>query len=301
MPSIKQAEAFFWSGQLGSFVAAAERLNTTQSNISKRIQELEYALGVELFDRTKRTIRLTPKGEEAMKISEEMLHIHMRLRQMGTSTAALRGPFRFGVTEAVAVTWLTRFSAIIKESVAGLIPMATVDTSVNLNSLLMQRKIDLVIGTKTNLDNGLVMVDLEKVKRVWVASPLLVPHDDVLSAKELAALPMLGHGDSSQQRTLVPRYLLNQGIMPNIVTSCTSMSALARMVADGIGITYLHKDVFAADIKAGRLKILQSEIEIPDIQYVAAYRDDVINPVAALAAQKAKDACNFGRSANDDG
>lgn len=298
MPSIKQAEAFFWSGQLGSFVAAAERLNTTQSNISKRIQELEYALGVELFDRTKRTIRLTPKGEEAMKISEELLHLHMRLRQMGTSTAALRGPFRFGVTEAVAITWLTRFSAVIKESVAGLIPMATVDTSLNLNNLLMQRKIDLVIGTKTNLDNSLVMVDLEKVKRVWVASPSLVPHDDVLSAKELATLPMLGHGDSSQQRTLIPRYLLNQGVVPNIVTSCTSMSALARMVTDGIGITYLHEDVFAADIRSGRMKIVRSEIEIPDIQYVAAYRDDVINPVAALAAEKAKDACNFKRTPN---
>jgi DNA-binding transcriptional LysR family regulator len=293
MPRIKQVEAFFWSGQLGSFVAAAERLNTTQSNISKRIQELEYTLGVDLFDRSRRTVRLTPKGEEAMKVGEQLLHIHMKLRQMGTTTAALRGPFRFGVTEAVAVTWLPRFSALIKQSFNGLVPISTVDTTQNLNQLLMQRKIDLIIGSRRNLDSTLTMVELCNAERVWVASPSLVPHDNMLTAHDLARLPMLAHGDPSAQRVLIPRFLQSSGIEPNIVTSCTSMNALARMAIDGVGITYLHRDVFAADIDSSRLKVLKSEIAMPDIEYVAAYRDDVMNPVAALAARKAKDVCCF--------
>ena len=119
MPSIKQIEAFYWSGQLGSFVAAADRLNTTQSNISKRIQELEYTLGVELFDRAKRAIRMTAKGDELMRLSDELLRTHMRLRQVGKSALAVDGPFRFGVTEAVALTWLPRFSAVDPEQLSG--------------------------------------------------------------------------------------------------------------------------------------------------------------------------------------
>jgi DNA-binding transcriptional LysR family regulator len=293
MPSIKQVEAFYWSGQLGSFVAAADRLNTTQSNISKRIQELEYALGVELFDRNKRAIRLTAKGKELMVVSDELLRTHTSLRQIGKLELAVAGPFRFGVTEAVALTWLPRFSALIQSSFEGLIPISTVDTSLNLNQLLLDRKIDLAIATQRNLDPSLVLTPLIQVERVWVASPTLIPHDRTLTAADLAKLPMLGHGDAAMQHNLVTRYLAAAGVTPRIVTSCTSMSALARMAIDGIGITYLHKDVFAADIMAGRLKIISTEMEIPPLQYVAAHRDDVISPVARLVAAKALEVCDF--------
>lgn len=297
MPSVKQIEAFYWSGQLGSFVAAAERLNTTQSNISKRIQELEYALGVELFDRAKRAIRMTAKGEELMRISDELLRVHMRLRQVGRSALAVEGPFRFGVTEAVALTWLPRFSSLIQASFEGLVPISTVDTSVHLNQLLLDRKVDLVIGTERNLDPGLIVTPLIEAERVWVASPGLVPHDRQLTAAELGSLPMLGHGDSTIQQNLVGRFLRERGVELRVVTFCTNMSALARMAMDGIGITYLHKDVFAADIEAGRLKIVPTEIEIPPVRYVAAHRDDVISPVAALVAAKALEVCSFSRPA----
>jgi DNA-binding transcriptional LysR family regulator len=62
-PSIKQLEALFWAGRLGTFQAAAHRLHSTQSAVSKRIAELEAALRRELFDRTRRTAQLTPAGE----------------------------------------------------------------------------------------------------------------------------------------------------------------------------------------------------------------------------------------------
>jgi DNA-binding transcriptional LysR family regulator len=296
MPSIKQIEAFYWSGQLGSFVAAADRLNTTQSNISKRIQELEYTLGVELFDRAKRAIRMTAKGEELMRVSDELLRAHLKLRQVGKSAIAVEGPFRFGVTEAVALTWLPRFSQQIQTAFPGLIPISTVDTTAHLNTLLSDRKIDLVIGTERNLDSNLNMVALTDARRVWVASPDLIGHDRRLTAEDLSKLPMLGHGDSSVNDNLVGRYLRQNGVKPNIVSSCTSMSALARMVIDGIGITYLHRDVFDADISAGRMKVVQTELDIPPIRYVAAFRNDVISPVAGQVAAKAVEICDFAHT-----
>jgi DNA-binding transcriptional LysR family regulator len=40
MVTLKQLEALYWIGQLGTFERAATKLSTTQSTISKRIQEL---------------------------------------------------------------------------------------------------------------------------------------------------------------------------------------------------------------------------------------------------------------------
>ncbi|MGJ8569385.1 MAG: LysR family transcriptional regulator [Hoeflea sp.] len=46
-----------------NFHRAAERLNMTQPPVSRQVQVLERQLGVQLFDRSRRTIRLTAAGE----------------------------------------------------------------------------------------------------------------------------------------------------------------------------------------------------------------------------------------------
>jgi len=49
--NFKQIEAFVWVADLGSFRHAAERLNTTQPNISTRISNLEEMIGAKVMER----------------------------------------------------------------------------------------------------------------------------------------------------------------------------------------------------------------------------------------------------------
>jgi DNA-binding transcriptional LysR family regulator len=50
MITLRQLETLHWIAQLGTFERAALKLNTTQSAVSKRIQELEAASGLPVFD-----------------------------------------------------------------------------------------------------------------------------------------------------------------------------------------------------------------------------------------------------------
>ena len=56
---LDQLEAVFWIARLGSFRAAAERLNLTQPTVSMRIRELEEQVGGPLFDRNSYRARLS--------------------------------------------------------------------------------------------------------------------------------------------------------------------------------------------------------------------------------------------------
>ncbi len=73
MITFKQIDALYWIAELGSFEAAANKLNMSQSAISKRIQELEETFDVEIFDRSKRNARLTEKGAELLDYAKDLL------------------------------------------------------------------------------------------------------------------------------------------------------------------------------------------------------------------------------------
>ena len=62
--SLTNLETLCWIARLGSFTAAAERLNATQPAISGRVRELEESLKVKLFQRRGRRMELTIQGRE---------------------------------------------------------------------------------------------------------------------------------------------------------------------------------------------------------------------------------------------
>jgi len=67
---------FILISKLLSFSKAAEELNISQSSLSKHIKALESDLGVLLFDRTTRSIVLTPIGQEILKLGTQMSELH---------------------------------------------------------------------------------------------------------------------------------------------------------------------------------------------------------------------------------
>ncbi len=94
--------------EAGSFSAAAKRLRTTQPTISRRIENLEESLGVQLFDRVPSGIILTSRGEmlleSAQQIEESLVETR---RQMLGSDQRLEGPVRISLTEGLSTFWFS--------------------------------------------------------------------------------------------------------------------------------------------------------------------------------------------------
>ena len=71
--------------QAGSFSAAAERRNLTQSAFSRRIQQIEDHIGVELFDRSRKPVQLRPttlaQGGQIEQISAALRQLVVDLRR----------------------------------------------------------------------------------------------------------------------------------------------------------------------------------------------------------------------------
>ncbi|QGZ65201.1 LysR family transcriptional regulator [Paraburkholderia acidisoli] len=70
---LKGIVPFVWAADAGSFTAAAEQLNLTNSAVSKSIGRLEQRLGVKLFERTTRSLALTDAGRAFYDTCSRML------------------------------------------------------------------------------------------------------------------------------------------------------------------------------------------------------------------------------------
>ena len=67
--------------RLRHFGHAAEALHLTQAAVSSRIKRLEAILGVPVFDRARRDIRLTPAGVRLVRYSERLIAHWRKARQ----------------------------------------------------------------------------------------------------------------------------------------------------------------------------------------------------------------------------
>jgi len=90
-----------------SFAAAARRLHVVPSNVSQQIRQLERELGVELFERTTRHVRVTEAGRSlypsAVRVLEEVDRLRSMARQhTAADEGALRGCFAPGTGDLVS-------------------------------------------------------------------------------------------------------------------------------------------------------------------------------------------------------
>lgn len=84
--SLVQIESFVAVAETGHIGRAAQRLHVTQPPLTRRIRSLEDELGVQLFDRTPKGMRLRPEGERLLAHAQTILAAVQRARD------ELRGP-----------------------------------------------------------------------------------------------------------------------------------------------------------------------------------------------------------------
>ena len=90
-PNLKHIQAFVAVADLGTFRRAAERLNTTQPNISGRIAQLEEQLGFRLMERDAGSVRLTPRGQSLLAPARAILAAMEEAKKAGAGATTYKG------------------------------------------------------------------------------------------------------------------------------------------------------------------------------------------------------------------
>lgn len=295
MITFKQLEAFFWVVQAGSFLQAASRLNTTQSAITKRIQELEALFDVPLFDRSMRSARLTEKGQEMFVHASRLLEQRDATEEHFQRREVLHRHARIGVTELTAMTWLPRLVSAIRAAWPRVIIEPTIDTSVGLREKLLADEVDLIIVPDVFEDQRLVSRRVGVVENAWMCKPGLAGKRRRLSVQDLAQHRLLTQDDRSGTGRLYNRWLQSVGVQLDNSVFSNSLVALIGLTASGMGISYLPRHCLAPMVTAGSLQILAVTPALPTAAYAAFFSASRQSSLAVSIAELAQEHCDFTR------
>ncbi len=289
--TLAQLEAFYWIARLGSFHAAARQLCLTQPTVSARIAELEGVLGQQLFDRAKRRAQITPAARDLVGIVERMLKLGDEITRRARTPAPMRGLLRLGAVESVALIVLPRLLPRLVNDFPDLEIALTLDIGSALSVKLNAREIDLAILTDPQVGEHVHIEPAGRIELRWIAGRDLKLPEGTLRPDDLSRVTVLSNPQPSSVYQMTREWFASAGLEPAAVSSCNSLTLMARLIAAGHGIAILPPAIIANELRSGKLRVLQTRPALePRVMYIAHLGEsDTFAPLIVRARQALRD------------
>lgn len=286
--NLRFLETFIWVAKLRSFSLAAEKVYATQAGVSARIAALERELGVRLFQRDVRDVRLTTEGFAALERAEVIVRLATELKTKIKDPATLRGSIRMGVIDTISFTWLPDLLGQAQRRFPMVNFAMRADTSSNLGHQLLAGEIDLGLLMGPLQERGVSTLDLCTYGCRWVASPKLALHGQTLSLLHLTEHRILSFPDDSSLHASMLHLAREQASSsPRFFTS-NSLATIIRLAVDGLGVAALPEATVEQHLANGELERLTVTPCFPSLPVHAVWMDDPGNPLPGVIAEVAR-------------
>ena len=225
--------SFYHVVRFRSLAKAADHLNISQPTVSKHLKKLEEELGLILFDRMKRPIRLTTDGslfyDEVGPLVEGLEAIDLRVKERKTY-----GAFRLGALPEFVDYYLPRLLKQFKDGHPNAYVMVSSQAHHALLNMLMSSEIDLALTVEPVTEElTLDFAPLFTYNTVLVAPVghelLKAPHPSI---EEILRWPLI----ISRSRGRLQRLIRQRGLTYTVAVELDNMESIKTFVELGMGV-----------------------------------------------------------------
>eukprot|EP00752_Nemacystus_decipiens_P013223 g11712.t1 len=261
--------------EAGSFTHAGEKLNLSQSAISRQISALEESVKAPLFHRHARGLILTEQGDMLFRTVKDVFHkLSMVEARLAESKDRPSGPLKITTTTALGSTWLT---PQIKEFIR-LFPDVEVTLILSDEELdLGMRQADVAIRMSPPRQPDLVQRPLMSyTTKVYGAPDYLDDKGRPQSVEELDGHDIVVFGEETPMPVKTVNWLLEAGARPETprrpILRVNSVYGVYRAVKSGLGLASLPE--FMMPEKMGLEQVLP-DLRGPTTQAYFVYPEEL--------------------------
>ena len=239
--TVRQLEALVAVAERRNFRSAARDLGISQPALSEHVRAAEQVLGIQVFERDRRSVLVTPAGEEVVgraRLALEAID--------GVSDAARRraeplvGPRRLGVIPTVAPYWLPALLPAVRRRFPRLELILREDQTARLLAQLAAGQIDAaLVALPVPGDFTSAVIAREDFMLAAPRGAEILKKKGRLSERDLADETVLLLEDGHCLRDQALAVCNRGGAHESMEVRATSLPTLVQMVAGGMGITLL--------------------------------------------------------------
>ncbi|MEU7479543.1 LysR family transcriptional regulator [Lentzea sp. NPDC042327] len=229
--------------ETGSFTRAAQRCLVVQSALSHQVARLERELGARLFDRTSRSVRLTPAGTAFLPAARQCLDFADRAAaEVAAAVGEVRGRVLIGVIPTVAAVDLPAALKVFRERYPQVRVALRMQPSHELVEQVRQGALDLAfLGLPpTARPEGVRGRELARDRHVAVFAPShpLAERDEV-GLEALAAEPFVDFPTGSPGRSQSDQAFTAAGLVREVAFEVTTAELMAGLIREGLAVAVL--------------------------------------------------------------
>ncbi|OGA39767.1 MAG: transcriptional regulator CysB [Betaproteobacteria bacterium RIFCSPLOWO2_12_FULL_62_13] len=287
---------------------AAHATFRAQSSVTRQIQLLESELGFELFVRNRnKLLRITPQGEEILRIARRMLQDAENMRRIGRNLADdEEGEFTIATTHTHARYVLPRVIAEFVRKYPKVRLSLRQGNPVQCCELVARGKADLAICTDPrDLPGELAQIPCYRLQRSIITPrrhPLL--RVKPLTLEALAGYPLITYDEAFSGRHVVDKTFSDRDLHPRIVLSAADADVSKVYVGMGLGIAIFASVVFdpKQDVNLRRIdarhlfKPSSLNLVVRRYSYLRTYMVDFIQMFAPRIDKESIDEALFKKS-----
>lgn len=222
------------------FGHAAERLGIAQPPLSQQIQRFERSIGAQLFERTRRSVKLTPAGEALLPEARELLARADRALELVQDIALGKaGRLTIGFVGSASFLVLPELLKVYQEMYPG-VELELIEMSTNDQFSALQEGRIQVGCVRTPQSSAPLASRLVARERLVLAMPESIGRDipDPVPLSAVSDAPFimpprrLGHSFHDTVHAACAR----AGFTPHVVQEAIQMQTILGLVAAGIGV-----------------------------------------------------------------
>jgi DNA-binding transcriptional LysR family regulator len=257
--------------ELGSFTQAADRIHASKAQLSKQVVRLEAALGVQLLERTTRSVRVTSAGQVLLKYADR---IAGSTAEAGERIAELKK----GEAGKVKITAPVSVGRWCFPSMAGMLrkefPKLIFDANLSNEPIdFREDEIDFAIRAMEVEDESLIARYLGKLRDVIVCTPALAKKYNLKHPSELEKVPCILNSlehDWNAWTLISAKEEVRVEVKGTL--SANEYSVEIDFVLAGLGIARLPYHVVETSLKSGELVQLFPKYDIGTHPLYLVYR-----------------------------
>lgn len=257
----------------GGVSRAAEKLHRVQSNVTTRVRKLEEDLGVELFVREGRRLRLSPAGQVLLGYAERLLALAGEARE-ALNESGPRGTLRLGSMESTAAARLPRPLALLARRHP--------DLAVELHTGTPRELVPRVIAGELDAAFVAEPVDDERLRSrvAWAEDYVIVAgpnHPPIRVPGDVHGRTLLVFEHGCPHRMRLEAWFAEHNVQVERVIEMGSFHALLGCAVAGMGIALLPKIVLDTFTERRRLSVFPMTGRYRNVRTLLVWRSDAFS------------------------